>query len=129
MSIITVFAATHDSGARYTPFKGELKVGQSIHIVGRLDSMYVDNNRPNQGCVRLEDVDGHDSLKWGKNSYSTTDICGYNKSRKASEGRYLFVATVVAQEAHIATGISISARCVHPVSGETQHVYIPVKSE
>lgn len=129
MAIVEVFAATHDSGARYVPFKGELKVGETIRIAGRVDETWVNTNRSNQGCVRAEDIDGLASIKWGKSSYYIADMCGYNKDKNASVGKHIFVFNVQALPEHIEKGIRIKVRCVNPVDGEDKIVIIPVKKE
>jgi hypothetical protein len=129
MAIVEAFAATHDSGARYTPFKGELKVGDIIRIAGRVDETWVANNRPHQGCIRAEDMDNLPSLKWGTSLYSTADVCGYNVNRRASEGKHIFVFNVKAHPEHVKNGIRIKIRCVNPVDGGAKIVIIPVKKE
>jgi len=126
MAIVEMFAATHDSGARYTPFNGSLKVGEYIRVVGRVDETWVHTNTSKQGCVRVTDVDDIKSIKFGRSEYNTVDLCGYNRDRKATEGKNLFVVFVYAKPEHVGCGIHISARCVNPVGGETRIVVIPV---
>lgn len=122
-----MFAATHDSGARYTPFKGSLKVGEYVRVVGRVDETWVFNNSSREGCVRVEDLDNIKSIRFGSSEYDSVDLCGYNRDRSSTEGKNLFVVTVYAKPEHVGQGIHISARCVNPVSGETKIVVIPVK--
>ena len=126
MAITEMFAATHDSGARYTPFKGTLKVGDYIRVVGKVDETWMQTNSSKQGCVRIEDMDNFKSIRFGNSNYSSVDLCGYNKDRKASEGKHLFVVTVYALPEHKEKGIRIQGKCVNPVSGKPQTVIIPV---
>lgn len=126
MAILQVYAAVHISGAQYRPFTGQLKVGEYVKVVGYVDPKWMATNGVKQGCIRITDLDGVTSLRWGKTELSTTDICGYNRDRKATVGGNLFVVFVYAAEKHLENGIRLEFRCVNPASGETKYVVIPV---
>lgn len=126
MSVVELFAATHDSGSTYKPLTGSLRVGEHARVVGRVSTAWMNTNESNQGCVELRDLDNHNSLKWGSSRYSEADLCGYNKYRTSSEGVDLFVANVYAMPEHVGSGIRIQARCYNPVSGSPRTITIPV---
>jgi len=129
MSIVEVYPANHASGAHYDKFDGTLKVGDYIRIFGRVSKEWMESNSARQGCVRITDLDGEKSIKFGTSNYSSVDMCGYNRFKTASKGADVFVATVYAKPVHAGRKVRIEVKCVNPVSGTAILVDIPVAGE
>lgn len=127
MSIVEVYPATHASGSRYNRFNGTLKVGEYVKVFGRVNKEWMGSNSSRQGCVRVTDLDGEKSIKFGNSEYSKVDLCGYNRYKTASEGEDVFVVTVYAKPSHAGRKIRLEAKCVNPVSGTPILVDIPVQ--